>query len=177
MTTLVKPSKKLACADRLSQLDLQQAAKLLGPIGKKPIQKRSAREIRLREAVYLGGDLLRVSFPSLADGAETIATLTLSSDVPQRLRWNSDRCDTACEHVGALLTFVLENKTGRRQAAPAPERQTAGELSEEAIVERALADRRERAQTERMRSTASTRAGPIAHAPTSARKRSAPVNT
>lgn len=151
MTTLVKPSHKLTFRDRLSQLNFEQAAKLLGEDGKKLILKGSAREIRLREDVYFGGDLLRVSFPSPGGGNEAIATLTLSADVPDRLRWNCDRCALACEHVGALFSFLLETKTGLGLAAPPPERAAAADLSEEAIVERALADRRERARTERMK--------------------------
>jgi superfamily II DNA or RNA helicase len=151
MTTLVKPGNKLTFQDRISHLNFERAAKLLGPSGKKLIIEGSAREVRLREDVHLGGDLLRVSFPSPAGGVEAIATMTLSSDAPQRLRWNCDRCETACEHVGALISFLLENKSGLRLAAPPPERETANELSEEAIVERALADRRERARTERMK--------------------------
>ena len=130
MTTLVKPGNKLTFQDRLSHLNFEQAAKLLGPNGKKLIIKGSAREVRLREDVYLGGDLLRVSFPAPAGGTEAIATLTLSSDAPQRLRWNCDRCETACEHVGALFSFLLENKSGLRLAAPPPERETAKELNE-----------------------------------------------
>ena len=112
MTTLVKPGNKLTFQDRLSHLNFEQAAKLLGPKGKKLIIQGSAREVRLREEVYLGGDLLRVSFPSPAGGMEAIATLTLSSDAPQRLRWNCDRCETACEHVGACFRFCWRTSRG-----------------------------------------------------------------
>jgi hypothetical protein len=151
MTTLVKPSHRLTFRDRLSQLNFEQAAKLLGEEGKRLILKGSAREIRLREDVYLGGDLLRVTFPLPGGGTEAIATLTLAADVPDRLRWNCDRCALACEHVGAMFSFLLETKMGLGLAAPPPERKAAADLSETAIVERALADRRERARTERMK--------------------------
>jgi hypothetical protein len=43
MTTLVKPSHKLTFRDRLSQLNFEQAAKLLGVEGKKLILKGSVR--------------------------------------------------------------------------------------------------------------------------------------
>jgi hypothetical protein len=151
MTTRVKPSHKLTFRDRLSQLNFEQAAKLLGEEGKKLILKGSAREIRLREDVYLGGDLLRISFPSPSGGNEAIVTLTLSADARDRLHWNCDRCSFACEHVGALFSFVLETKIGLGLAAPPPERKVPAELSEDAIVEQALSDRRERARTERMK--------------------------
>ena len=82
MAGLVKPSSKLTFRDRLSQLSFEKAAKLLGDDGKKLILKGSAREVRLREDVYLGGDLFRVSFPSPAGGMEAIATLTVASDAP-----------------------------------------------------------------------------------------------
>jgi hypothetical protein len=151
MTTLVKPSHKLTFRDRLSQLNFEQAVKLLGDNGRKLILKGSAREIHPREDIYLAGDLLRVSFPSPRGGSEAIATLTLSADARDRLRWNCDRCDVACEHVGAMFSFVLENKTTLGLAAPPPEREVATDLSEEAVVAQALADRRERARTERMK--------------------------
>jgi hypothetical protein len=151
MTALVKPSSKLTFRDRLSQLSFEQAAKLLGDQGKKLILKGSVREIRLREDVYLGGDLFRVSFPSPAGGTEAIATLTFTSDAPDWLRWNCDRCAFACEHVGAMFSFLLETKMGLGLAAPPPERTVTDTLNEETIIEQALADRRARATSERMK--------------------------
>src|SRR5579863_1674934 len=144
MTTLVKPSHKLTFRDRLSQLSFEQAVRLLGDEGRKMLIRGANREINIREQVYFGGDLLRVTFPSPAGPPEAIATLTLSPDARDRLRWNCDRCDVVCEHVGAMFSLILEYKTVLGLAAPPPKREKAIDLSEQAIVEQALADRRER---------------------------------
>ncbi len=50
---------------------------------------------------------------------------------------SSDRC----EHVGAVLSLVLEEKTLLGLAAPPPERIPVGSMAESEIVERALAER------------------------------------
>jgi superfamily II DNA or RNA helicase len=147
----VKPSHKLTLHDRLSRLTFDQACKLLGDEGRKLIMQGSRREIDVREHVYLGGDLLRVTFPEPGGKVEAVTTLTLMADRKDRLHWNCDRCFRACEHVGAMFSLVLENKVGLGLAAAPPEREPAGELSEEELVGRALADREERARTERMR--------------------------
>jgi superfamily II DNA or RNA helicase len=151
MTTKVKPSRKLTLHDRLSRLDFPQACKLLGENGKKLILKGAKREINLAEQVYLCGDLLRVTFPSPEGGNEAIASITLSSEVRDRLLWNCNACQEACEHVGATFSLVLEHKTQLGLAEAPPERTPIEELVEEQLVERALAERAERARTEKMR--------------------------
>lgn len=146
-----KPSHKLTFHDRMSHLTFHQACKLLAPWGRDLIQQGAKRDADLKEDVYLGGDLLRVKFAGLGDEPAAIATLTLKSDEKDRLHWHCTACQEPCEHVGALLSTVLENKTALGLAAAPPEPQPVAELSEEELVARAIAERAERARTERMK--------------------------
>jgi hypothetical protein len=146
----VKPINKLTFHDRLSRLTFDQAAKLLGDDGRKLIMKGAKYEINVQKDVHLSGDLLRASVYK-GGAVEAVATLTLLSEAVARLHWNCNRCDAACEHVGALFSMLLESKTQLGLAAPPPERTPVASLNEEQLVWQALADRQERARTEKMK--------------------------
>ncbi len=148
---MTKPTHRLSFHDRLSHLNHAQACKLLGPWGRELIQRGGARDIDLKEDVYLGGDLLRLKCHGLGDQPPAVATLTLKADAPDRLHWHCTVCDEPCEHVGALFSVVLENKVALGLAAPPKEREPVEALSEADLVQRALDERTERAKTERMK--------------------------
>jgi superfamily II DNA or RNA helicase len=148
--TTVKPSAKLTLHDRLSRLTFEQACKQLGPEGKKLILQGSKRDVELDKDVYLGGDMLRVNLRGPEGHTEAVASLTMMADKPDRLHWNCDRCFRACVHVGAMFSVILEDKLALGLAAAPPERDV-GELTEEQLVRQALADREQRARTERMK--------------------------
>lgn len=143
MTT--KTSAQLTLRDRLSRLGFQQACKLLGNSGKELIHKGAGLEVDVDEHVYLGDDLFRVKFP------DAVVTMTLMAEAPDRLRWNCTRCRTTCVHVGAAFSLVLEEKLALGLAAPPPERVPVESLGEAELVAQALADRLERAKTEKFR--------------------------
>jgi len=147
--TTVKPSHLLTFHDHLSRLTFEQAARLLGEEGRKLIMRGSQREIKINEDLYLGGDLLRVTFRGLGSN-EAVATLTMTAQARGRLLWNCTACQVACEHVGAMFSVLLENKSQLGLAAPPPEREPELPLSEDQLVQRALADRQERARQEKM---------------------------
>jgi superfamily II DNA or RNA helicase len=149
--TTTKPAHKLSFRDRLSRLDFLQACKLLGPQGKKLIPLGANRGAVHKDDVYLGGDLLRVRFPELNDDRPAVATLTVIADAKDRLHWNCTACDEPCEHVGAMLSYVLENKTGLGLAAPPKERVPVEGLGEQELVKLAIAQRAERAKAEKMK--------------------------
>ncbi len=136
--------RELTLKDHLSRLTYQRARRLLGAEGDRLIRQGGGREIDIDQDVYLGDDLLRVSL------RDAVVTITLMSEARQRLRWNCTRCDTPCEHVGAALSLVLEEKTALGLAAPPPERVPVESLGEEELVRTAIADRQERARSERM---------------------------
>ena len=67
------------------------------------------------------------------------------------MRFNCTACQTICEHVGAAVSLVLEEKTALGLAAAPDERRPLESLSEQELLEQALRDRQERAQTEKFR--------------------------
>jgi len=149
--TTVKPSGKLTFRDRLSRLSFEQACKLLGEQGRMLILRSAHREIDVRECVRWAGDSLRVSFPAIQGGIEATATIQLADDARDKLQWSCDTCEGACEHAGAMFSLILECKTQLGLAEPPKERAAVASLSEEAILKQALADRGERAKSERMK--------------------------
>jgi hypothetical protein len=143
MTT--KPSHRLTLKDRLSRLNFTQACKLLGEEGRQLIQRGGKFEIDLEEQVYLAGDLFRVKF----NGA--VVTITLMAGAKDRLHWNCTACQWPCEHAGAAFSLVLEEKTALGLAAPPPERIPVESLSEEELIQRAIAEREERSRAEKFK--------------------------
>jgi superfamily II DNA or RNA helicase len=149
--TTTKPSHKLSFHDRLSRLTFEQACKLLGTQGRKLISVGGKREVNIKEDVYLGGDLFRLRFPGLNGDCEAVATLTLTADAKDRLRWNCTTCDEPCWHVGSMFSVLLENKMALGLAEPPKERVPVESLNEAELVRQALAQRAERAKSERMK--------------------------
>ncbi|MFQ5428765.1 MAG: DEAD/DEAH box helicase [Phycisphaerae bacterium] len=137
--------RELTLKDRLSRLTYRQACRLLGADGEQLIRLGGQYEIDIDEDLYFGGDLFRLRL----DGA--VVTITPMAEADQRLHWNCTRCDGACNHVGAALSLILEEKMSLGLAAPPPERVPVESLSEAALLDRAITERRERARSERMR--------------------------
>jgi hypothetical protein len=139
--------KELTLKDRLSRLTFSQACKLLGDDGNKLIMQGGKFPIEsIEENVYLGDDLFRLS----VDG--TVVTITLMAQARNRLHFNCTACDDGvCEHIGAAFALILEEKTGLGLAKPPVERVPAESLGEAELVARALEDRQERAEIERMK--------------------------
>jgi superfamily II DNA or RNA helicase len=149
----VRTSDQLSLKDRLSRLTFTEACKLLGPTGKTLIQRNAnAWDFKLADDVYLGADLFRLRFPSTtADGKPLTVSITLMAEARGRLHWHCTGCPGACEHVGAAFSLILEEKSALGLAAPpAPPREPVESLAEDDLVARALADRAERAKTEKM---------------------------
>jgi hypothetical protein len=149
--TTVKPSHKLTFRDRLSQLNFEQARKLLGKDAKRLIHQGAKFAVDLKQDVYLGGDLLRVTFRDPDGRVQANATLTMSAEARDRLLWNCDLCRCTCEHVGALFSIALEDKMELGLSAAPAEREIALDLTEEELVARATKEREERAAAERMK--------------------------
>lgn len=130
--------------DRLSRLNYTTACQLLGENGKELIKLGGTHEIRLDEQVYVGEDLFRLTLPN------AVVTITAMAEARNRLRFNCTSCEAMCEHVGAALALILEEKMLLGLAAPPRERVPIESLSEDKLIEQALAERRERARTENM---------------------------
>jgi superfamily II DNA or RNA helicase len=142
---ICKHGSELTLHDRLSQLSFIEACKLLGPQGLALLRRGGAPEVDLAAQVSLSAArfVLRVPRPR---GADAEVALWLADDAPRRLRWRCSVCPGVCEHVGAAFSVVLEDKVALGLAAPPAE----VEADPRDLMERAIADRAERARTEKM---------------------------
>jgi hypothetical protein len=131
--------------DKLSHLSYTQACRLLGPQGKQLILEGGKFDIDLFEQVTLNSERFSLSLEN------SEVAITLDDRKMQRLIIQCDACSGVCAHQGAALSLILEEKLTLGLSAPPPERVPMESLSEEALVGKAVADRRERAQTEKMR--------------------------
>ncbi len=156
----VKKSKHLTFKDRLSRLTPPQVVTLLGRDGAKLLSAGSRFEIDLIENVWLGNDLLRVTFPGEGlnashKRADAIVVLTALSAAPDTLHAKCDSCPGICEHIGAVYSLILESKLELGLAAPPELDDVPAPFTEEQLIEQALEERRERAATEAMHVVAS----------------------
>lgn len=148
-----KASSELTLHDRLSRLGYQQACKLLGDQGPGLIQAGGRWDIDVDEQVSLTTQRFELRLP-LRNGhpaAEAVVTIDLEDDRRDRLAWRCSGCRAACEHVGAALSVILEEKLTLGLAAAPPERIPVESLGEDDLVKQAVHDRLERARTEKMR--------------------------
>jgi len=142
-----KTSAELTLFDRLSQLSFVRAVKLLGAKGSRLIAEGGKYDIDITTQVKFDRDRFR-----LALGGSTV-TLSLSPAHRDRLEWRCDTCEVPCEHAGAAFSLILEEKLALGLAGAPPEPAAAEGVSEEALVAQAIAEREERARTEKMRLT------------------------
>lgn len=156
-----KRSDSLTLWDRLSRLNFEQAAKLLGPNAKKLIMRGAgAWDVNVSEHVRLNDRQFRMRFPDESESDPPVVTIKLRDDARQRLHWNCSHCDDVCLHVGAAFSVLLEQKVALGLAAAPTNDVPVETLSERELLERALQDRRERARSERMQLKASDKDDP-----------------
>ncbi len=144
---LTKPSAELTLFDTLSRLTFVRATKLLGAEGDHLIAAGGKYDIDITTQVNFDQDRFRLAVDS------TTVTLSLSPAARNRLEWRCDTCDSPCEHAGAAFSLILEEKLALGLADAPPEREPVESRSDEALVAQALAEREERARTEKMRLT------------------------
>ena len=137
---------------RLGSLTWHQACQMLGDDGATLI-RRGARqfEVQSDRDVFLGGDLFRVRVEDAeVDGGVAIATFTLQSARAKQLQSNCDRCELPCEHLGVALDFLLDAKSVLGFAMPPDESVPLENLTEDELLRRAMAERKDRAAKEAM---------------------------
>jgi superfamily II DNA or RNA helicase len=155
-TMTTKPENKLKLRDRLSRLSFTQAVKQLGDDGKQLIQQGGKFEIDIQQQVYFAGDLFQLKLPYDSQGNSANVSITLMAQARNRLKWNCTRCNGPCEHVGAAFSLILEEKMQLGLSKPPKERVPIESLSEEELVAQALADRKERAKSEKFKLVSAT---------------------
>ena len=130
--------------DKLSHLTFNQACKLLGPKGSELVISGGKYSIDISEDVIFTQDLflLRIF------GSEV--TIRLDPGKTQRLNISCSGCSGSCEHKGAALALILEEKLLLGLSAPPPEKAPIESLSDEELIERALEERKDRALSEKL---------------------------
>ena len=116
----------------------------MGPEGSQLIRAGGKYEIDITEQVVLKNDLFRLSLN------DAVVTISLRPERNQRLHFDCSACTTACAHVGAAFSLILEEKLALGLSAPPPERIPVESLSDKELVEQAIADRFERARSAKM---------------------------
>jgi hypothetical protein len=147
---LTKPSTELTLFDTLSRLTFLKAVTLLGPDGKRLITEGGKYDIDIGTQVKLD----QHAFLLAVDSATV--RLALSPAARGRLEWRCDTCNVPCEHAGAAFSLILEEKLTLGLAGAPPEHSPVESLDEKALAIQALAEREERARTEKMRFTSSS---------------------
>jgi superfamily II DNA or RNA helicase len=146
-----KPSAALTMRDRMSHLSFEAACKLLGRGGKRLLLEGGALELEVPDDLRVDDREAVVVWDKSDPARRATARLVLDPLSDSYLRATCTACDVACLHVGGLLAHVLENKSGLGLAEPPPEGPLVASNDDAAIVEAALAERRERANEERMK--------------------------
>ena len=140
-----KPASALTLHDRLSRLTFEEACRVLGPRGNALLRQGGQLDFEVPRPIAATAErfALRVPRPR---GPDAVVTMWLADDRPRRLRWSCSTCTAVCEHAGAALSAVLEDKVALGLAEP-PAEATAGSGD---LVARAIAERLERARSEKM---------------------------
>jgi superfamily II DNA or RNA helicase len=131
--------------DRLSHLTYKDACTLLGPQGERLIKIGGAYEIDISSQVDSKRDVFRLNLGT------TAVSLSLDPAKPLHLDLQCSSCLNPCEHLGAALSLILEEKITLGLAAPPPERVPMESLSEKELIAQSLEARAEKARTEKMR--------------------------
>ncbi len=134
----------LTLRDVLSHLSYTRARKLLGPHGVVLLRSGGQKTIDIDGQVRMDAHSLTL------DCGESVVTLRLSDAASGRIDFSCSTCAKPCEHVGAALSLILEEKLALGLAVAPKETVPLETLSDTELIQRALADRAERARTEKM---------------------------
>jgi hypothetical protein len=146
------PKRKLSFQDRISRLTVRQAVLLLGEEGEKLLRAGGQKfPLDPDKHAYLSGDLFRVRIPDAEmPGGKAVVVLTQLQTKNRELHLRCDQCEVPCLHAGAALDLLLDQKLMFGLSAPPDEDVPLELLTEEELLQRALAERRKRAAEEKM---------------------------
>jgi len=130
--------------DKLSHFTFSQACKLLGPQGDQLIRSGGKYDVDIYEQVVFQRNLFQLNLN------EAVVSINLNPEKNQRLNFQCSVCSNTCVHIGAAFSLILEEKLSLGLSAPPPERVPIESLSEEELIKRAIEERAERAQKEKM---------------------------
>ncbi len=130
--------------ETLSLLSYQDAVKMLGPNGPQLLRKGGQYDIDIDLDVRLTDSLYCTAW------GDSVVQIERARETESELLCRCSTCREMCEHIGAALSLALEEKLLLGLSAPPVEEVPKESHSVEDLVALALADREERARTERM---------------------------
>lgn len=147
-----KRKRKIGIRDRLGQLTYRGACRLMGDgeDGVTRLRRGGRCEINVPADIYLRGDTFRAKVFDPDLGETVTVTIVEMTNKPQGLNLNCDRCQTRCDHIAAALGLVLDEKLTLGLSAPPDPNEPIENLTEDELLRRALADREQRAKSEKM---------------------------
>jgi len=134
----------LTLRDRLSRLTYKKAVKLLGKRGESLLRAGGKYEIDVYSQIEMSRDSFRLHLP------DCTVSIVDDSFAEGKMRLICSDCNHYCEHMGALVSTVLEQKSELEFSIPAADEVEHSTLTEEELVERELKRREDRAERERM---------------------------
>lgn len=148
--------RRIGIRERLGQLTFRGACQVLADgtdasEGEARLRRGQKYEINIARDVYLGGDTFRVTVPDheLPSGRAIVTVVEMTARL-KGLHVRCDSCETHCDHQGAVLSLVLEDKlTLGLSAVPDPD-DPLESLTEDELLRRALGERQQRADAEKM---------------------------
>ncbi|MDA3895425.1 MAG: DEAD/DEAH box helicase, partial [Desulfobacteraceae bacterium] len=130
--------------DKLSHLSYPEACKLLGAKGKHLIIAGGKYDVDIDDQVTINEKYFEVNL------GDAVVAISMNPEKHQKLDISCSVCHGFCEHKGAAISLILEEKMALGLSAPPPERIPMESLSEEALVQQAIEDRTDRAKKEKM---------------------------
>lgn len=146
-----KPAHDLTMRDRMSHLSFEGACKLLGTQGKRLLLAGGALELEAPEDLRLDDHEISVVWDKTDPSRRATVRVVLDPASRTHLRASCTACDETCAHLGGLFAHILENKSALGLAEPPSEVELRTPGDDEALVEAALAERRDHAKAERMK--------------------------
>ncbi len=144
-------TKRLTIRDRLGQLTIRAAERLLGEQGAKRLRQGGKIEIDVSKAVRLTGDSLFAAIPD-SELPSRVAQVTIveMSSKPNGLHLHCDVCKTDCHHIATTLHMVLESKLILGLSEVPDPQEPIENLSPKELIARAISERQQRSQSDRM---------------------------
>jgi superfamily II DNA or RNA helicase len=154
-------AKRRDIRNRLGHLTVRQAERMLDPKGSEQLRQGARFKVDASTHLQWSGDTLiaKVPDPALSKGWARVA-LAEQTSRNQGLQMSCDECPGRCLHIAATLATVLESKLALGLSMEPDPDEPIESLTESELIERAIADRRARAEIERMRIESADRRQP-----------------
>jgi SNF2-related domain/Helicase conserved C-terminal domain len=145
-----KPSNRLELRDRLGRLTYRAVCRLLGSDGGSRLRRSQHLDVAIETVRFSGNTLQGNVIDSNAQGACARVSIVDMANKPEGLALHCETCRSICEHVAAMLGFVLEEKLTLGLSLEPDPAEPLENLTPQELVLRAIADRQQRADKEAM---------------------------